>query len=340
MIHLRTRPSVFAAGAVALFAAAALIVDAPRFAPKEGSSVKRTLTMKGTRDLKSVTMKAGGEEQTSSDAHLHFDISSKYVVVDEFTSVADFEVKKLTRTFESLTKNRTETSQEPKSGEEKHREIPETCELEGKSVVFTWNAAKEEYDVAFKDGTRDEKLLGKLEMDMDYRGFLPKAGAEVGAKWTVDLAEIKGAMFHPSGELPFHGEKEMPALDRRMRDALWESTKGEMKLELQAARDEDGIKVAVITFKGSFDSDAGTEREEGEKGPAKMHAVDAQTFEGELLWNAAAGRPHALSWRSEGSLRLVVLIGKAKNKEGEEVEIEQTLLFDEEYAYSAKMETP
>jgi hypothetical protein len=320
--------------AVALMCAP--IAEDLRVVPKEGVTIERTLSMKGHRELKSVTIKAGGQERTDTESKMHVDMSWKYVVQDAYVSVADGRVKKLERTFTELAKGRVETTPDPKGGEARVRDLGETCKLEGKTAVFAWDADKKAYAVELKDGEKDGAAASALELDMDYSAFLPPAGAEVGATWEGDLAELKGALLRPGGNLPFKSQNEIKPMDARMRDAVWDATKGKLKLELRAPREEDGVQVAVIAFEGTLDTDASIRRTEGEEGPASMQAIDAQTFKGELLWNSAAGRAHAIAWKSKGSMTVMANLGKLKAKNGEDVEPEQTLVFDEEFEYAGK----
>lgn len=327
------RARSFASFAPIVLVALALrpVADAPRFVPKEGVVVKRTLEMKGGRDLTRLTMRAGDESQDIEGASLHIDSTWKHVVKDELQKCSKAAIQKVARTYELLEKTRTETSKD-KSGEDKTTENPETCDLTGKTVVFTWDADKKEFGKKL-EGDGEEKLVEDLEADMDYRALLPEPDAEAGAKWEVDLADAKMALFRPGGDLPFQGEKEVRSMDKRLRGAAWDSTKGKVLLELGAATEEDGHKRVAIKFQGDLSTDAETEREGDEKGPAKLHVVDAQKFEGELVWDLDAGRAHSIEWSSKGEMTLTVSL-PAKTKAGDDLTVEQIFTFDEEYTYT------
>jgi hypothetical protein len=312
------------------------VADAPAFKVKEGAHIQRTIEMIGKRELSKVHIQAGDKSQDFPGGSLSLALSSKMVVSDDYDSVASGKIKKLTRSYDTLEKSRTETSQNSK-GEKQTRELPEKCDLDGKSVVFTWNAEKKAYDVKPKDEGVDAKLCADLEVDMDYRSFLPEADAAVGAKWTGDFDELKAALLRPGGDLPFHGEKEASTMDLRMRATVWDKTKGKVEFELKATREEDGKKIAPIAFSGTLEVDAATDREGDEKGPSKLHVQDSEKFEGELDWDLDAGRPVALKWNSSGEMSLTIT-QPAKTKEGEELEVDQTLTFDVEYGYTGAFE--
>lgn len=305
----------------------------PRFTPVEGATIERTLEMKGTRELKSLVMKFGEQSEEIPDANMHVDLGWKFVVVDEFKKCQADHIDSLERTFETLEKKRSELSTDAK-GAEKKRVLEEECDLEGKSVAFTWNAERKEYDVKFasEDGG-DKELLAGLDLDMDYSGFLPETGAEVGAKWDVDFADLKGAMMRPGGDLPFHLEQAPRPMDLRMRDAVWDANKGTVSLELGAVVDEDGVQLQKILFKGTNTVSASVDAEDDEPGPSKLAVEDELTFEGTLVWDVKAGRARSIEWSSKGEMVLTVYL-PAKGPDGEQGTIEQVFTFDTEYDYT------
>lgn len=320
---------------VALFALLAGRADSPKFQAREGVVVKRTLEMKGTRDLQSQAMELGDERQVNPNAFLHIDLGWKHVVKDEYVKCTDERVDHLKRTYDSLEKSRTEKSKD-QAGAEKTNEVKETCDLEGNSVNFVWNADKKEYAKSFED-KGDEALLADLELDMDYREFLPAPDAEVGAKWERDLADLKVYLLRPGGDLPFHAEKPPRPLDTRMRAIVWDATKGKVEFELKPSTETDGRKLAHIHFKGQNTVDASAEAESGEPGPSRLAMADSQTFEGELVWDLAAGRAHGIEWNAKGTMVLKVSL-PVKSKEGEDLTLIQAFTFATEYDYTGSFD--
>lgn len=312
--------------------------SAPKFTPKAGASVRRTIESHGTRDLKSVTLKVEDKEQEIPGATMHQVTDGKQVVLDGFRAVADGRVTKLARTYETLEKTRTETSPD-KDGGENTVESKETCDLEGKTVVFTWKADKEEYGKAFEPEGGDAEALADLTAEMDYQGFLPESDAAEGSKWKGDFDTLRAALLRPGGDLSFHGERAPLAVDKRARAALWDAMKGEIELELGATSGEGDAARTTIKFHGKYASSAGAEREEDEKGPNELHLEVESEFEGELVWNPSAGRAESLTWSSKGTLE-VRTATTVQKRDGGEATLEQLMRLEDESEYKVRFEAP
>jgi len=322
----------------AVLASVALVPgEAPHYTPKQGTSVKRTLEMNGHRELASLKLKVGEQEQEMPGASLEQTTGWKYVVLDEYRDVAKGQVKKLARTYESLAKTRSETRKD-NSGEDHTNESKETSDLEGKTVVFTWKDEKKACVPAF-DGEGDAELLADVVLSMDYESLLPDSGASEGDKWKGDFDDVRAALLRPGGDLPFHGETPPLPIDKRMRRALWDSMKGEIELTLGKTTVTDGRSLTTITFAGKFECDAEVERADDEKGPDRLHLKDEQTFEGKLTWDVEAGRAGTLEWKAKGQLAVITDV-PAKSRSGEDVTLQQTMTLDEEYEYGVTFETP
>jgi hypothetical protein len=325
------------------------VPDAPAFACKAGVTVQRTLTMKGTRELTRLTDRSAAGSRDRDDFHWSFDLSSNQVVRDEVRSCAGPRVAGLARTYVTLEKGRTETVKSPTGNAT--TENPETSDLAGKTVVFAWDADKKAYtrtidgapneNPADKNPTAEnltgEKLTADLEADMDYLAFLPAKDAPVGAKWDVDFADVKTALLRPGGDIPFHGEKSPKAMDRRLRQAAWDATKGKLSLELGSTREVDGRKLVTITFRGDMSYDALVAPEKDEKGPRSVHVEDVQKVDGKLVWDVEAGRAQGIEWTSKGTMKLTV-VNVVKQPDGTDGQSEQALIFDEECLYTGKFE--
>ncbi len=321
--------------ALLLVSFASTWVDGLTFTPKEGQTVKRTVTMSGTRDLRAESMEVGDERQTNPDPFMHIDIAWKHVVVDEFEKCKGSRVLQLKRTYEALEKGRKETRKD-KAGEEKKNEIAETCALEGQSVTFTWDAESKSYTKSLEDGG-DEELVSDLEADMDYREFLPEGEAVLGAKWERDFADLKLYFLRPGGDLPFKTETAPRALDLRMRKAVWDATEGKVEFAWLPETEKDGKKLAKIHFKGTNVVAAGEDAKADEKGPSRLEVKDEQTFEGDLLWDTAAARAHSIEWSAKGTMLLKVFL-PAKSPTGEEATLVQAYTFDTAYDYTGSFE--
>ncbi|MDZ4772874.1 MAG: hypothetical protein SGI72_07030 [Planctomycetota bacterium] len=327
--------SVAPLAALAFVALTANVVDVPTFAPQEGLVLDRTLTMSGTRDLRAESMEVGDERQTNPDPFTHIEIAWKHVVVDEFVKCTEERVSKLKRTYETLEKSRTETRKD-QAGAEKSNKVVETCALEGKSVLFVWDAEKNEYAKSFA-GEGDEELPADIEADMDYREFLPEKDAEIGAKWERDFADVKLYLLRPGGDLPFKSEVPPRPLDLRMRAAVWDATSGKVAFTWMPDTELDGKKLAKIHFKGTNKVEAVEDAKADEKGPSRLAVSDDQTFEGDLLWDTVANRAHSLEWSAKGTMVLKVSL-PAKSPGGEDATVVQAFTFDTAYDYTASFE--
>jgi hypothetical protein len=310
--------------------------DAPHFTPKAGVSIKRTLEMKGVRELRSMVIKAGDKEQNIEDVEVGNYFTSKNVILDEYLEVAEKRVIELGRTFESLAKSNTE-KRKAQSKKEEAREVPETCALEGRTVVFTWNAEKKAYDRKFKSGDHDEQALAKLNVDMDYAELLPPPDTAEGVKWHVELVDVKTSLLRPAGYLPFKTERKPPAMELRLRDAAWEGTTGHLELAWSTRPEADGLKLAAIVFEGTLAVEASVDREDEKNAPDNLGTSSSEKIHGELLWDLARGGPHSIEWTSTGTAR-VRIKGKQPTQDGQEIEMEQIMSFDQEYTFKGTFE--
>jgi hypothetical protein len=318
-----------------LVAFLAATADAPTFVPKNRTVVKRTLEMKGTRDLSSEAIEVAGEHQTNPNPFRKVELSWKYAVTDNYDRCVNDKIERLKRTYDSLAKSRTEKAKDQK-GAEVSKEVRETCDLEGKTVTFAWDDKKEIYTPSFEDDG-DKALLADLDLDMDYREFLPDPKAETGAKWEKDFADVKLNLLRPGGDLPFHSEVPARPMDMRMRAAVWDATKGKIEFELKPATGEGANRVAHIHFHGVNGADASTDAEANEEGPSKLELHDEQTFEGELVWDMDACRARSIEWSSKGTMVLKVS-SPVKSKSGEEATLVRAFTFDTDYDYTGSFE--
>lgn len=318
-----------------LVAFLAATADTPTFVPKNRAVVKRTLSMKGTRDLKAESMDVAGEHQDNPEPFRKIDMGWKHVVTDTYDKCAGDRVERLKRSYESLAKNRSDKGKDPK-GNEATRDIVETCDLEGKTVTFAWDAAKETYAASFEDDS-DKELLKDLDLDMDYRAFLPEGEVKPGDKWVKDFADVKSYLLRPGGDLPFHTDTPARPMDLRMRAAVWDATKGKIDFELKPATGEGDERVAHIRFTGTIAVEAATEPEGDEKGPQRLEVKDDQTFEGELVWDMHANRARSLEWSSKGTL-LFKVSDAVKSPTGEEATLVHSFTYDCAYDYTGSFE--
>src|SRR5262245_27647905 len=184
--------------------------DEVRYAPEKGLKVTRTCEKGSEFELESESATIAGQGPVQGNRSGSLSLEEKIVVSDEFVAVGSGRPEKLARTFDELHKQQT-GSMTGSDGKVMEQTQKSTCDLEGKRVVFTWNADDERFEVrAAADQKLDAKLLDGLDEDMDLRAFLQDKPVAKGDSWDVEPAAFH-AMLWPGGRLPFHdADKDEP----------------------------------------------------------------------------------------------------------------------------------
>jgi hypothetical protein len=220
---------------------------------------------------------------------------------DETLAAGEGRPDKSKRTFATIDNAvtfETEGGEDEEGGAETMKNV---SGLLGKSVLFTWDGESEEFEAAWsEDETGDDDLLADLVEDADFRGWLPGKEVDEGDTWTIPSKEFNN-LQEPSGPMGYHREGEEKEDDGDS-DELRKNVEGEIKATYKGTRDEGGVKVGVIAFEAELQSKSEREIEQ-EEGPATTSTTEnAIELEGELLWDVAAGRFHALNCDSEFKL--------------------------------------
>ena len=298
--------------------------DEVRYAPEKGLKVTRTCETSGEFELESVSVTVDGEERPApGNPSGSLSIEEKFVVSDELVAVGSGRPEKLARTFDVLHKQQTSSEPGP-DGRVMEQAQKLTCDLEGKRVVFTWNADDKRFDVqAAADQKLDAKLLDGLDEDMDLRAFLPDKPVAKGDSWDVEPAAFHAVLW-PGGRLPFHDkDKDEPdAIEHELNAALYASLDGDAKVTYAGQREEDGVKVFVLHVKAdlsrtgeSVPSSEYTSEHGGTPG-AKVKLEFTTQAEGDLLWSVE--HTHLISLTLEG--RAAVTQGISYEVRGQSVE--------------------
>lgn len=269
------------------------------FVPEEGEETYRSFSVALTFGLEDLAMRVNDQEMpfgmgqfdpTDIEGEVTYDLE----VVDRFTAVADGRATRIERRFETV-----ETAYEvfEDSGEETMEE------LEGETVVFTWNAEDEDYDREWgedSDGDRDE--LEPLAADLDLLALLPPDDVEEGDSWEVPASALSGLLlpgidFERAGESDIEGMDDVPVeLIAPLREAMEETM---LELTFVGLRGGDGGELALIelSFSSEVSIDISDVLAERMADQDEVEAdVDAFTLdlyldlEGELLWDLAKGR--------------------------------------------------
>lgn len=290
-------------GTVLALASFASGPDEVRYAPEKGLKVTRTCETSSEFELESESVTFDGEERLDprKKSSGSLSIKEKFVVSDELVAVGSGRPEKLARTFDELHQQQT-ASETRFDGEVMEQTQKLTCDLEGKRVVFTWNADDERFDVkAAADQKLDAKLLDGLDEDMDLRAFLPDKPVAKGDSWDVKPAAFHAVLW-PGGRLRYHdADKDEPDADElKLSAALYASLDGDASVTYAGQREEDGVKVFVLHVKADLSrtGEFVPSSEHGGAPGAKVKLKFTTQAEGDLLWSVE--HAHLISLTLEG----------------------------------------
>jgi hypothetical protein len=324
--------------------AASWAFDKPSYAPKTGNVVTKSYSVEGELELEDMSLEVNGQDVSAMAGQLEMAMKTqmKLTVTDTYEAMGSERPAKLKRAFEEITSTTHVSQSNPMTGDQEN-DIPLSSELEGMTVVFTWDDAASGYDAAFASEEGDPELLEGLSEDLDLRGFLPTGEVKEGDTWQVPAAAVKAALA-PGGDLGLRPETagEMMGMDQFSQNDLVGDLEGEFAATYAGTRDEDGVKVAVIKLKIDASSAQDlTERMSGIREQMKENLpegaevdVDISAFdseyefeaEGELLWNLDAGIAHAMHLSGEVRVIMDISMSMSMAGQGEQaMEISQTL---------------
>jgi hypothetical protein len=326
-----------------------------RFAPAEGSSVTKTYEQKVRLALDNYSMEGlGGMQQP--DMELTLTSNQKVVVTDEYKKLRDGAPAELKRSFDEVGSDMAMSMKMEAGGQSQSTDsnVKAGSELNGKKVVFTWDAEKKEYTKAFDPTLDKEDLLKGLQEDMDLRAFLPAEEVKEGDEWEIDPKALAG-ILSPGGDLSFVPEgdeadmAEMGAMGSigSMSAEMAEQLTGTVKAKLIALRDVEGAQMAVIKLEINVESKADmteTAQEQIKKQdlPEAVSSIEIEHLdvewkleaEGELTWNLAAGHFHTLE--ISGTSNLKTDNGIAIEVQGRKMNMNETREMSGTTTYSAK----
>ena len=296
------------------FAFVPSVADNLEFKPAAGLERAKTFSMEGTFGLGDMVLTVDGQDMTGA-ADLG-DVSGKLGlsldVVEHYLKTSDGRPLLLERQY-------TKSGVTFDMAEESSNEA-DLFELDGKTVVFEWDAEKGEYKRTLKDGGENEALVG-LGVDLDYRSLLPGHAVSVGDKWEVAPADLTTALFFGTdvGDLLAKANEDAEATEmlEQFGPAL-ERLFGNFKAQCEyvGQRDLDGVRVAeiklVIDSDGTLDlRDLVQGALEGQLGGEGL-GLDLQQAdvsleirgEGRLLWDTSAHHAHSFQLATKLGLEL------------------------------------
>lgn len=346
---MRTLPTlpVFLAAAGLLFAAPTLQDASPRFAPAAGTTVVKTFRSSMDMELDDMSVSVDGDDGLDGlgAPQVRMKFSWDMTVSDEYLAVAEGRPTRLARTFEEL-ESRTEYRMSM-LGESESEDTKSGSELQGRSVLFTWDPRREEYTATWAEGSGgDAALLADLEEDMDLRFLLPDGPLEAGASWELPLERLLDLIL-PGGDLAFEDSSdstdgELDEIFERLSDMFDPSSLGSMlrgkhEVTFVGTRELDGRAMGVLAVDIDLTADMDLASMLGDLssliGDADL-PIDIRLdvarmggelrLKGEALWDLAAGHVHGATF--EGDMGLEVELRASIEFFGESQSIEAELL--------------
>lgn len=290
----------FSASVVSLLLLAPLAADKLTYAPKEGTQIERHFEVTFEVEKKSLSMSIGGQElpkEMMDGATLTMSSTQSATVRDELKKMDGARVLELEREYIDLT-SKESTKFEMNGMPDAHveeKDLP--SDLEGKSVLFTWDPKAEEHKKSWVGAGAKDDLLEKLQEDMDLRAILPDKSLSVGDTWTLEDTALSAILETPGGDLAFVDEKSNGDHDADFRDHL----KGRATFTYKGTEEAGGHRVARIAIEGKATTSVDIE-EDGGTG-SMTFGID---FHGEALWSVDEHRLASQSVEAEITVKLSI----------------------------------
>ena len=309
------------------------------FAVPAATTLERALESAFTLDLAQMSLSMDGEEippEILGEFDVHIEHTERYTITDVFEAVDGARPTRLLRTFDELgaeERSRTTTEQGEQSDDSEYESA-----LEGQSVLFTWDAEAEAYEVDWASGSEGEaELLEPLREDLDLRGFLPAEAVAEGESWDVDVAAFH-AVLEPGGDLALLDPEAEAEPDSSEDQALRENLTGSVRATFAGVTEEEGRRLARITLAVEAQTFAAQplgsdDLPEGGEGTSRSD-VEFR-LQGELAWDLAGGHPHALELGGQYEVQSVFEL--RGEYEGESFEQRQTMEFGGEIRFGLRV---
>ncbi len=264
------------------------------FRAEKGQKVEKSFESKLALDLDEMSVSIGGEEippEELGEIELSIESTTKLVFLDTHEEAGSGRPAKFTRKFVELAGKNVETGGGEDGSESETKE--ESSELSGKTVRFAWSEEDSKFETSWEGDEGDDGLLEGLEEDTDLRVCLPSGDVAEGDKWELD-ADAFRALSDPGGDLALKEENDDEGDEQLSRD-LRDNMEGTLQATFKGLREVEGGKYAVIALEGEMKTKA-EKSESGSEGHSSTMEL-ALTFqvEGEILWDAAAGRAHSFA---------------------------------------------
>jgi hypothetical protein len=292
-----------------------------RFAPAEGSKVRRTITLDHTLVVQE--MRVGTQ---SSQEQIAFAAHQVLRTLDQFRKIGEGRPLSLQRRFDEA--GWVGSFDFPQGKEE----IKAVSPLAGTSVVYTWVPEESAYGKYYDARESPEEVLLRLGEDLDLRALLPGHAVAPGETWSVPAAQLE-TVFAPAGrlDLRFDAKRTRANLLRTLRcgmagnygEFFGGESKGECKLKLASVAEAKGRSLATLELEVELENkieqrdlqQAQLTGAELVSGYQCKRAPVTWSFKGKgtLVWDLGAQR--AASLDLQGSQKLAVEIELAIGKQ-------------------------
>jgi hypothetical protein len=357
-------------GLILAVATGAAAPDGQRLAygPEAGTTVTRSIENTMAFELDDLSMIVGGQDfgAMMGGMMMNLEFVNGAVLDDKLVAMGDGRPAHLERTITEASQDMTMDIEV--MGEGDSQDMGYSAGLEGRTLVFKWNAEAGEYDVSFKEDQEGDRVPTWSFEDLDLRSFLPTEEVDVDDSWEPTLDSLFGT-FALGGDLrwlPDFDEdmaEEMADMQAQveqltqdmMQDAMQsfgEAIDGDVEAIFKGTREEDGVNVGVIAIsidvQMSYDfadllSEMVAAMGEIEDMPddffmeADIATMDAaMEAEGVLLWNIGAGLPHSFDLEGDAdfSVDFAGLVGAME----EEIDMEMGMSMSGSFEHAVSVE--
>jgi len=273
-----------------------------------------------------VMLMNGEENPMMPQIEMDMAMESVVSVTDTYDAVSGGYPTKLSRTFDEIG-TEMDISMVVEAMGDVQEENPTgsgSSDLEGETVVFTWDSDDDEYKVSYPEDNEDgdEDLLTNLVEDMDLRALLPDDEVDDGDSWELPLVSLVD-ILGPGGDLKLNFEMDGqdvgtgPPTEMLVdfREMMGDMLEGEATATFKGMTEVDGMDLAVIEIEIEIDTakDMSELIEElmGEQFPEEVEfSLDRVDIEfayeasGRCLWNVSEGHAHSLSLEGEAAIAM------------------------------------
>ena len=328
---MKTTTSLAAALLLGLVPAA----DSIAYAPETGETLTKRFTMTTSGELDDLSLSVDGQDVGAMLGEAMFELENiqSYLVTDEVLAMGDGRPERLRRSFDELTGETVVSVEIAGNGDDNESEM--TSELEGATVVFSWDEDEQSFSVDFDEGDegRDTDLLEGLEEDMSLRVFMPDGEVDEGDSWEISVEDLFDVGV-PGGNLALLPEdsdeldmEELAEILEELSETIEERfpdwTSGTATATYEGTRDEDGTEVAVIKIEIEIEIDADLAEllatvvdevlskvdeapEDLDLSVSEANLSMSITGTGELTWDTDAGHMYGFSFQGDQDLEFTL----------------------------------